>query len=111
MSRWECDKVYPTWPQQAAVIAYLGYDPFANPELGRPKGNETSSIAFLSSTGPESIGGQIRKHRLRLKKTCKEFAKELDVDAKTVRGWEAGRHQPIGYLRKRILECLKLHSV
>jgi DNA-binding XRE family transcriptional regulator len=47
LSRWECDKVYPTWPHQPSVIAYLGYDPFTNPALGRPKGNETPFVAFL----------------------------------------------------------------
>jgi len=35
LSRWECDKVYPTWPQQTRVSDYLGYDPFIDPTLGR----------------------------------------------------------------------------
>ncbi len=36
LSRWECDKVCPTWPHQPRVTAYLGYDPFTNPALGSP---------------------------------------------------------------------------
>ncbi len=56
LSRWECDKVYPTWPHQPAAIAYLGYDPFTNPALGRPKGNETQVVAFLSSGGSQCAG-------------------------------------------------------
>jgi len=28
LSRWECDKVFPTAPHQPEIIMYLGYDPF-----------------------------------------------------------------------------------
>jgi hypothetical protein len=28
LSRWECDKVFPTAPHHARIAAYLGFDPF-----------------------------------------------------------------------------------
>jgi len=28
LSRWECDKVFPTSPHHPRIVAYLGYDPF-----------------------------------------------------------------------------------
>jgi transcriptional regulator with XRE-family HTH domain len=31
LSRWECDKVFPTAPHHAQIAAYLGYDPFKTP--------------------------------------------------------------------------------
>ena len=91
LSRWECDRVYPTWPQQARVIAYLGYNPFVSPELGRPRGNETIGVAFLASSGPMSLGQQITQRRLELKKTRKECAREMGVCVKTLWGWEHAR--------------------
>jgi transcriptional regulator with XRE-family HTH domain len=30
LSRWECDKVYPTAPHHPRIVEYLGYDPFNN---------------------------------------------------------------------------------
>ena len=101
LSRWERDNVYPTWPHQATVIAYLGYDPFTDPVLGRPKGNETSGVAFLSSD-PSDISQQVKKRRLELKKTRKQMAKELGISVKTLWGWETKRHQPTAQLLKRI---------
>ena len=49
LSQWECDRVYPTWPQQPGVAAYLGYDPFTDPALGRRGANESSGVAFYHS--------------------------------------------------------------
>jgi DNA-binding XRE family transcriptional regulator len=40
LSLWECDRIYPSWAFQPLLIAYLGYDPFTDPTLGSPKGNE-----------------------------------------------------------------------
>jgi transcriptional regulator with XRE-family HTH domain len=108
LSRWECDKVYPTWDQQPRIIAYLGYDPFTDPALGRPLGNETHDVAFLSSTEPLSFGQQIINRRLELKKTGKQCAKELGVSDKTLRGWETGRREPTPELRKRAAEFFGL---
>jgi len=28
LSRWECDKIYPTRPYHANIVRYLGYNPF-----------------------------------------------------------------------------------
>ena len=41
LSRWECDKVYPTWDHHPRVIDYLGYDPFASCGFRDPYGNES----------------------------------------------------------------------
>ena len=94
LSRWERDKVYPTWAQQTRVSAYLGYDPFIDPTLGRPKGNETIDVASLSSKGPLTAGQQIIRYRLKQKKTRKQFAEELGVDVKTLLAWETDRRRP-----------------
>jgi transcriptional regulator with XRE-family HTH domain len=107
LSLWECDQVYPAWPQQPAVIDYLGYDPFTNPELGRPKGNETQVVAFLAPTGSLTLGQRIRKQRMELKKNLTECAAELKVSVKTLRGWETDRRQPCFLLQKRVTEFLQ----
>ena len=106
LSRWECDKVYPTWTHQPALIEYLGYDPFTNPALGRPKGNETSGVAFLSSAASAEIGHLFKKRRLELKKTRKQMARELGISVKTLWGWETKRHKPGILLREHILRSL-----
>jgi len=49
LSDWETDRTYPSWDYQPRLIAYLGYDPFTNPALGHPKGNETNGVAILST--------------------------------------------------------------
>ena len=107
MSKWERDKIYPSWPHQPRIVEYLGNDPFTDPALGRPKGNETKAVAFLSQTAPDSIASSLRKHRLALRKNQKEFAKELRVEARTLRDWEAGRHRPCHRLRELLLTILK----
>jgi DNA-binding XRE family transcriptional regulator len=48
LSLWETDRVYPAWAFQPRLITYLGFDPFNDQTLGRPKGNETSCVAILS---------------------------------------------------------------
>ncbi len=106
ISRWECDKVHPTWPHQSAVIAYLGYDPFTNPALGRPKGNETPVVAFLSSGAANALGQRIMTFRLAMRKNRQQFAKELGVDVKTLRDWETGRHKPSRKLAKQLKSSL-----
>jgi DNA-binding XRE family transcriptional regulator len=84
----------------------LGYDPFTDPALGRPKGKETPVVAFLSSNVPISIGQQIRKSRLELKKSRNKCAKELGISVKTLWGWETGRCQPCILLKERVAEFL-----
>ena len=102
LSRWETDKVYPTWPQQPKIVEFLGYNPFTTPELGRPTGNETHGVAFLSPTAPETFGQRLRNRRLELKKNRAQFAKELGVSVKTLWGWETDRRNPSRALRDRI---------
>ena len=103
LSRWECDKVYPTWNHQPDLIAYLGYDPFPSCGLRDPHGNEPLGVAFLS-TG--TLGDRIRTRRLELKLTAKECAQKLKVDAKTLHGWENNRHQPSAGAKTRIIAFL-----
>jgi len=107
LSRWECDKVYPTWPHQRDLISYLGYDTFTDPALGSPKGNEPSGVAFLSSAAPTNIGQEIRKRRLQMRKTRKQFAKELGIDVKTLRNWETNRRRPSALLLRRIVKLFQ----
>lgn len=94
LSRWECDKVYPTWSQQPRVTAYLDYDPFVEPTHGRPKGNETINVAVFSQQTPLTVGQQILQYRLKHKKTRKQFAEELRISTKTLWGWETNRRRP-----------------
>jgi len=67
LSLWECDRIYPKWTFQPRLVEYLGYDPFTNPALGSPKGNESSCVAFLSPDAPASLGQKIQERRLCLK--------------------------------------------
>ncbi len=94
LSDWETDRIYPSWASQPRLIVYLGFDPFANPALGRYRGNETSSVAFLSSEAPISTGQKIKECRLKLKKTRKQMALEMGISVKTLWGWETDRWQP-----------------
>ena len=94
LSDWETDRIYPCWASQARLIEYLGYDPFGDPALGRPKGNETNGVAILSTGEPMSIGEKIKRSRLNLKKTRKQMASELGVSVKTLWGWETDRRRP-----------------
>jgi len=56
LSVWECDRTYPAWEYWPRIIVYLGYDPFTDPTLGRPKGNETHGIAFSSLASATTLG-------------------------------------------------------
>jgi len=103
LSRWECDKAYPTWEHHARLIAYLGYDVFASCGLRDPYSNETSGVASLSSA---TVGERIRIRRLELKLTVKQCAEKLNLDAKTVRGWEKHRHQPGPGMKNQIIRFL-----
>jgi transcriptional regulator with XRE-family HTH domain len=103
LSRWECDKVYPTWEHHPRLIEYLGCDPFVSSGLRDPYGNEPPGVAFLSSA---TLGDRIRSHRLELKLTVKECTKKLNVDVKTLHGWEKQQHQPPPTVQKRIIEFL-----
>jgi DNA-binding XRE family transcriptional regulator len=102
LSCWETDRVYPAWTFQPRLIAYLGYDPFNDPTLGRPKGNETSGVAFLSPEAPATIGRKIKEFRLKSRKTRRQLAREWGVSTKTLWGWETGRWQPSAVCQKRM---------
>jgi len=91
LSRWECDKVYPTWQHHTHLIDYLGYDPFPSCGLQDPYSNETLGVAILRVP---SLGKDIRKRRLELKLTVKECARLVGADGKTLRDWERGIHRP-----------------
>ena len=94
LSLWETDRVYPAWAFQPRLTAYLGYDPFTDPTLGSPRGNETSYVAFLSLDTPVSLGQKMMQNRLKMRKTRKQMAAELGVSVKTLWGWETDRWQP-----------------
>jgi DNA-binding XRE family transcriptional regulator len=76
------------------LTTYLGYDPFNDPTLGSPKGNEPSCVAFLSPDAPVTLGKKIKQYRLKLRKTRKQVALELGISVKTLWGWETDRWQP-----------------
>ena len=111
LSRWECDKVYPTWAQQPAVVAYLGYNPFTNPALGRPGGNETKDVAFLSAQRPANIGGMIMRHAVMKRKTRQQIAQELGLSPKTIWNWQSGKRQPSASLQERIESLLEQKQI
>ena len=102
LSLWECDRICPSWAFQPRLIAYLGYDPFTNPTLGRPKGNEPSYVALFSPDAPLTMGQKIKQNRLKSRKTRKKLAAELGVSPKTLSSWEKDRWQPSKLLKERI---------
>jgi len=108
LSLWECDEVYPTWGQQPKIVAYLGYDPFTDPALGRPLGNETQVVAPLSPNQPFSMGEEVRKRRLELRKNKSQCAKELGVSIKTLWSLETNRRKPSRRVSTRVKEILGL---
>ena len=108
LSLWETDKVYPAWAFQPRLVAYLGYDPFTNPALGRPLGNETAGVAILSSEGPLTLGQKLHKRRLELRKSRTGLAIELSVSIKTLRAWETDVRGPCPSLRAVIIGFLGL---
>ncbi len=106
LSRWESDRLHPTWPYWPRIVAYLGYDPFANPALGRPKGNETLGVAFLTHHPTATLGQRILGFRFQQRKTRKQLAQELGISVKTLWGWETNRHQPNRSLSLQITQFL-----
>jgi len=106
LSLWETDNIYPTWAYQPRLVEYLGCDPFTNPALGGPQGNETPFVAILAPAGPLTLGQRIRKRRLELRKTRKQCAEELGVSVKTLWGWETSRCQPCACHLKRVMAFL-----
>ena len=91
LSKWECDKVYPTWQHHRRLIEYLGHDPFPSCGLRDPYGNEPPFVAILSRA---ALGPRLRNRRLELKLTLSDCARKLGVDVKTLRDWERGKRMP-----------------
>jgi DNA-binding XRE family transcriptional regulator len=84
----------------AALIAYLGYDPFTETGLKNTKGNKSLFVAFLCPDAPVSLGQKLRHFRLKSRKTRKKLASELSVSIKTLLGWETDRWQPSILLKR-----------
>ena len=107
LSRWECDKIYPTPEFHPSITDYLGHNPFVtipNPQLKNLQSNESIGVANLSQAA--QLGIAIKRVRLEQKMTGKECAAMLCVDVKTLRNWENGKHSPIGHLRERVCSFL-----
>lgn len=107
LSRWECDKVHPTWAQQPSVTAFLGYDPFTNSILGGPKSNKPQGVAILTPGPSGNISNAILQHCLNFRKTRKQFATEIGICPKTIRNWEVGRRRPSKALSRKIEAFLR----
>jgi DNA-binding XRE family transcriptional regulator len=97
LSKWERDVLYPAWSNQSKVIEYLGFNPFTDPALGRPLGNERVPVLLLSS-----FGYQLRQKRLAMRLPRKALAEQLGISWKTIWGWENGRRNPLRNLKQRL---------
>lgn len=102
LSVWECDRTYPAWEYWPRIVSYIGYDPFTDPTLGRPKGNETHDVAFSLSASATSLGQKLAKRRLEMRKTRLQCAEDLDVSIKTLHDWERDRRSPSRRMREKI---------
>jgi len=91
MSKWERDKIYPTWQYHSKIVAYLSYDPFPSCGLRDPYGNEPPIVAIL---GSKAFGGRLRRRRLELRLTLTDCALRLGVSLKTLRDWERAKRTP-----------------
>jgi transcriptional regulator with XRE-family HTH domain len=107
LSLWERDYVHPSWSRQREIAAFLGYNPFVDPFLGRPRGNETTDVAIFLRNTTLSFGQLIKKHRLELRKTRNQCARELGVSVKTLWSWESGRREPSTPQRIRLSNVLR----
>ena len=103
LSKWERDVLYPAWSNQSKVTDYLGFNPFTDPALGRPLGNERVPVVLLSS-----FGYQLRQKRLALRMPRKALAKQLGISWKTIWGWETNRRNPSPKLKARLDRILKI---
>jgi DNA-binding XRE family transcriptional regulator len=98
MSKWERDVLYPAWANQPKIKEYLVFDPFNDPALGRPLGNEREPRPMLIS----SFGYQLRQKRISMRLTRKALAERLGISWKTIWGWENGVRNPSAKLRTRL---------
>jgi len=111
LSRWENDRVYPTWDHHSKITDYLGYDAFKLTGLRDPYRNEPIDVANLLRAAGNEIGSRIRQRRLELRMTVVECACHLRVSARTLRDWEAGLHRPERRLRERVVELVGTASL
>lgn len=102
LSKWERDILYPAWGNQQKIRDYLGFDPFDDPALGRPLGNEREAPIMLLS----SFGYQLRQKRITSRLTRKTLAEKLGMSPKTIWGWETSIRNPSRILRQRLEELL-----
>jgi DNA-binding XRE family transcriptional regulator len=89
----------------------LGYDPFTDPSLGRPKGNETPFVAILSSSPSAHLARELRERRIAMRKTRMQCAKEIGISYKTLVSLEMNRRQPTEATRQRIEAFFKMKRV
>jgi transcriptional regulator with XRE-family HTH domain len=103
LSKWERDILYPAWSNQPKVTEYLGFNPFTDPALGRPLGNERVPVMLLSS-----YGYQLRQKRIQMRLTRRALADQLRISWKTVWGWETNRRNPSPKLKARLERLLNI---
>lgn len=103
LSKWERDVLYPAWKNQFKVTEYLGFNPFTDPALGRPLGNERVPVVLISS-----FGYQLRQKRLAMRLPRKALAAQLGISWKTIWGWENNRRNPSPKLKARLEQLLKI---
>lgn len=101
LSKWEPDVLHPTWANQPKVTEYLDFNPFTDPALGRPLGNERMPIVLLSS-----LGYQLRQKRLQMRLSRTALAEQLGIAWKTIWGWETKRRNPSPKLKARLERLL-----
>jgi DNA-binding XRE family transcriptional regulator len=103
LSKWERDVLYPAWSNQPKVTDYLGFNPFTDPALGRPLGNERVPVMLLSA-----YGYQLRQRRLAMRLSRKTLAEQLGISWKTIWGWENNRRNPSPKLKARLEQLLNI---
>jgi len=81
----------------------LGFNPFTDPALGRPLGNERVPVMLLSS-----YGYQLRQKRLAMRLSRKALAEQLHISWKTTWGWENNRRNPSPKLKARLERLLMI---
>lgn len=102
LSLWECDKVYPMWEYQPRIAAYLGHNPFTDPEMGRPHDNKSIIVVNLTTEAAMTFGDNLREVRLKHRLSRVVFAKQLGVNTRTLRNWEMGIHAPLRSKKTKI---------
>jgi DNA-binding transcriptional regulator YiaG len=87
ITNWENNLAEPRIQNFPAIIAFLGYNPFAI-NLG-------------------TLGGRIKQYRILGGLSHRNMGKILKVDASTIGTWEKNMHYPQGAMLKKLLQLLK----